>query len=58
MNDWRIQQRVTMNSIGPIRSYHSIRSRSSPYQIHDTKQAYHYQQSPTVSVKTDPNSVS
>lgn len=52
MDDWRIQQqqqqqqRMTMNNIGPIHNYHSMRSRPSPYQ---------YQQP---SVKTDSNPVS
>jgi hypothetical protein len=55
MDDWRNQQqqqqqqRMTMNNIGPIHSHHSIRSRPSPYQ---------YQQSSTISVKTDSNLVS
>jgi hypothetical protein len=54
MDDWRIQQqqqqqRMTMNNIGPIHSYHSIRTRPSPYQ---------YQQSSTISVKTDSSPVS
>jgi hypothetical protein len=53
MDDWRIQQqqqqpRMSMNNIGPIHSHHSIRSRPSPYQ---------YQQSSTISVKTDSNLV-
>jgi hypothetical protein len=60
MEDWRTQpqQRVSMNSIGPIHNYHSIRSRPSPYQLNEIKQTYQYQQSSTISVKTDSNSVS
>ncbi|CAF1159396.1 unnamed protein product [Rotaria sordida] len=57
MDDWRIQQqRINMNGIGPIHSYHSLHSRPSPYPINEIKQTYPYQQSSTISVKTDSNS--
>ncbi|CAF3452440.1 unnamed protein product [Rotaria socialis] len=57
MDDWRIQQqRINMNGIGPIHSYHSMHSRPSPYQVNQTKQTYPYQPTPAISVKTDSNS--
>jgi hypothetical protein len=56
MDEWGIQQsRMAMNGIGPMHSYHPIRSRHSPYQINDNK--HPYQQS-TISVRTDSNPVS
>jgi hypothetical protein len=53
MDEWRIQQqqqqhRMVSGGVGPILSYHSIRSRSSPYpsphQMSELKQSYQYQQ--------------
>ncbi|CAF1035791.1 unnamed protein product [Rotaria sordida] len=53
MDEWRIQQqqqhhRMLSGGVGPILSYHSIRSRASPYssphQMSEIKQSYQYQQ--------------
>jgi hypothetical protein len=62
MDDWQLpqqEQRMPMNSIGPIHSYQSMRTRPSPYQINEIKQVYQYQQTSTIPVKTNnSNSVS
>jgi len=55
MDEWRIQQqqqqqqhRMISGGVGPVLSYHSIRSRSSPYptahKMNEIKQSYQYQQ--------------
>jgi hypothetical protein len=73
MDEWRIQQqqqqRMVSGGVGPILSYHPIRSRSSPYpspqQMSELKQSYQYQQnssttssnplSPSTTNATTPN---
>ena len=49
MDEWQIQQhRMVSAGVGPILSYHSMRSRPSPYplthQMSEIKQSYQYQQ--------------
>lgn len=52
MDEWRIQQqqhhRMLSGGVGPVLSYHSIRSRASPYpsphQMSELKQSYQYPQ--------------
>jgi hypothetical protein len=55
MDEWRIhpqqqqqQQRMVSGGVGPVLSYHSIRSRSSPYpsphQMSELQQSYQYSQ--------------
>jgi hypothetical protein len=74
MDEWRIQQqqqqqRMVSGGVGPVLSYHPIRSRSSPYpspqQMSELKQSYQYQQnssntssnplSPSTTSATTPN---
>ena len=71
MDDWQIpsqptlpptpsqqqQQRMSMNTIGPMHSYHSMRTRPSPYPMNEVKQPYSYQQT-SMPMKTNTNSVS
>ncbi|CAF0890430.1 unnamed protein product [Adineta ricciae] len=69
MDDWQIpsqptlpptpsqqqQQRMSMNTIGPMHSYHSMRTRPSPYPMNEVKQPYSYQQT-SMPMKTNTNS--